>query len=134
MPSTYSMIMKWRFSCCPWSMIWTMFGCRSRMPGLGLLVEADDGVRDVGEPPAQHLDGNRLAGVVVLAPVDPGEGSLGQMEEGPVVAEEEAGRVPLAEAVDLPARQQPLRVAACGAWPLPSRPRPRPVPRDTDRD
>ena len=44
----------------------------------------------------------------MLSAVDPGEGPLRQVKEGPVVAEEEARGIALLEPLELPARQPAL--------------------------
>ena len=77
-------------------------------PGLGLLVEPVDRIGDRGEPLAEHLDREGLPAAGVLAPVDPREGPLGEVEEHLGVAVEETRRVPLLEPLDLPAREPAL--------------------------
>ena len=86
-----------------------MLGWIELQPGLGLLVEALDGGGVGDEPLAEDLDGDRLAARRSSAAVDAGEGPLGDVEEDLAAAEEEAAQVALAELVDLPARQLPLR-------------------------
>ena len=76
--------------------------------GLGFLVEPIDGVGNLGESLAQHLDGQRCLGGDVLAAIDAREGSFRQVEEDLGIAEEETAGVTLLEPIDLPARERPF--------------------------
>ncbi len=72
---------------------------------LGFLVEPRNGSGVSHEPLTKNLDGDRLVAFEFSSPVDPGEGSFGNMKENLAAAVKEAGRVPFLESLDLPGGQ-----------------------------
>ena len=85
-----------------------MLGWTSFIPASASLRNREIESGSVHEPLAKDLDRDRIPSHHVLAPIDAGEGSLGEVEEHLAAAVEEPGRVPLLKALDLPAREQPL--------------------------
>ena len=78
-------------------------------PGLGLLVEPQHGLGNRARTGVRRTLIATGEPVSLLPPaVDPGEGPLGQVEQRPVVAVEEARGIALLEPLELPARQPPL--------------------------